>query len=95
DPSIGAPPCTVCHTAQWSESPSAARRLPSDHTDSQSGAQHAPGKDFPYTNLCTVCHGAGLRGDSALGTPSCYQCHAQEWRESGGGSGGGGGGGGD
>ena len=86
--SLGAPPCTVCHTAQWSETSSAARRLPADHTDSQGGFRHGPGKNAPYTNMCTVCHGATLRGNSTLGTPSCYQCHGQEWSESGGGGGG-------
>ena len=92
DPSTGAPPCTVCHTAQWSETPSDARLPPSDHTDSERGFLHAPGKNDPFGNLCTVCHGADLRGDSALGTPSCYQCHGQEWSGSGGSGGGGGGG---
>jgi len=90
NPSMGAPPCTVCHTVQWSETSSDARRLPSDHTDSESGFLHAPGKNSPYDNFCTVCHGADLRGDLA---PSCYQCHGQEWSGSGGGGGGGGGGG--
>jgi len=87
NPSLGAPPCTVCHTVLWSETSRNATRLPANHTDSQSGYRHAPGKDRPYTNLCTVCHGSTLRGDSTLGTPSCYQCHGQEWSESGGGGG--------
>ncbi|WP_455208507.1 hypothetical protein [Kaarinaea lacus] len=86
NPSMGAPPCTVCHTVLWSETSSAARRLPANHTDSQNGYLHAPGKDRPYTNLCTVCHGSTLRGYLA---PSCYSCHGQEWSESGGGGGGG------
>ncbi|MGD8937888.1 MAG: hypothetical protein PVJ72_00820 [Gammaproteobacteria bacterium] len=80
NPSMGAPPCTVCHTVLWSETSSAARRLPSNHTDSQDGYRHAPGKNNPYTNLCTVCHGADLRGYLA---PSCYTCHGREWNESG------------
>jgi len=80
NPSMGAPPCTVCHTVLWSETPSAARRLPSNHTDSQHGYLHAPGKNYPYTNMCTVCHGADLRGYLA---PSCYSCHGREWNESG------------
>ena len=49
------------------------------HTDNQEGHRHAPGKNSPYTNGCSSCHGARLRG--AYG-PSCYSCHSQKWSES-------------
>lgn len=82
------PSCTACHLQTWTESPPppGTNDLPASHTDSQHGFLHAPGKNAPYTNLCTVCHGADLRG--YLG-PSCYTCHGQEWSESGGTGGGG------
>ena len=57
--------------------------VPSSHTDPEQGVLHAPGNDFPFTNGCTVCHGSDLRGGVG---PSCYSCHGQEWRESGGSS---------
>jgi mono/diheme cytochrome c family protein len=49
------------------------------HTDSQSGAMHATGKNYPYTNGCSSCHGARLQG--AYG-PSCTSCHGTEWSQS-------------
>jgi len=50
--------------------------LPSDHTDSEDGVMHKPGKDHPFRNGCTSCHGGNLRGDSG---PSCYSCHGEKW----------------
>lgn len=49
------------------------------HTDNQGGHRHAPGKSQPYTNGCSSCHGARLRGGYG---PSCYSCHSQEWSQS-------------
>lgn len=46
------------------------------HTDREENAMHAPGKSRPFTNGCTDCHGADLRGGVAR---SCYTCHGREW----------------
>jgi len=46
------------------------------HTDREDDAMHAPGKERPFTNGCTDCHGADLTG--GLGQ-SCYNCHDEEW----------------
>ena len=51
---------------------------PSDHTDSQDGFLHKPGKENPFSNGCTACHGSDLMGGFA---PSCFTCHGQEWDE--------------
>jgi hypothetical protein len=50
--------------------------VPADHTDREGGALHKPGKEQPYSNGCTDCHGSNLRGGIA---PSCYSCHGKEW----------------
>ncbi len=58
--------CTLCHDGN-----------PMDfHTDREDGVLHAPGKDRPFTNGCTDCHGADLRGGYG---PSCFSCHGREW----------------
>jgi len=49
------------------------------HSDSQDGFMHAAGKNQPYTNGCSSCHGASLQG--AYG-PSCSTCHGNEWNQS-------------
>ena len=46
------------------------------HTDREDDAMHAPGKKKPFTNGCTDCHGADLRGGVAR---SCFSCHGREW----------------
>lgn len=51
---------------------------PADHTDAEDGVLHKPGKDMPFTNGCTMCHGQDLMGGSG---PSCYACHGMEWDE--------------
>jgi cysteine-rich repeat protein len=51
---------------------------PADHTDSKRGFMHKPGKDYPFTNGCTACHGSDLRGNIG---PSCYTCHGEKWKE--------------
>ena len=66
--------------------PQKTTTAPSNHTEDIQGFLHAPGKDTPYTNWCTACHGKELDGDRG---PSCTFCHAQLWSEdsaSGGGS---------
>ncbi len=60
---------------------------PDDHTDDESGFLHRPGKERPFTNGCTTCHGDDLRG--GFGPPSCFTCHGMEWDERGPGTGGG------
>lgn len=50
--------------------------LPSNHTISKGGAQHAPGLYDPE-NECTGCHGSNLRGGGEA--PSCYSCHSKQW----------------
>ena len=53
---------------------------PPDHTDEEDGFLHAPGKDKPFSNGCTVCHGRELTGpDSGGFAPSCFTCHGMEW----------------
>lgn len=54
------------------------------HTDREDDAMHAPGKKRPFTNGCTDCHGADLRGGVAR---SCYSCHGREWEGNDSGSG--------
>ncbi len=54
---------------------------PSTHTDEEDGFLHAPGKDEPYSNGCTLCHGGDLMGNEDLRTPSCFSCHDREWHE--------------
>ena len=51
---------------------------PADHTDQEDGFYHRPGKERPFSNSCTSCHGVDLTGGIA---PSCYTCHGQEWDE--------------
>jgi hypothetical protein len=46
------------------------------HTIKEDGKMHAPGLKKPFTNGCTDCHGADLRGGVAR---SCYTCHGKEW----------------
>jgi mono/diheme cytochrome c family protein len=77
------PSCNTCHGQVWTETspPSSGGRTsnaPSNHTDNVNGFLHASGKDTPYSNWCTACHGADLTGD--LG-PSCTTCHGQIWTE--------------
>ena len=69
-------------TTRWGTTTTTRRyNPPATHTDLEDGHFHAPGKDRPYTNGCTTCHGATLTGGFA---PSCYTCHGKEWSESGG-----------
>ena len=78
----GAPSCTTCHGQLWTENapPSgggSTSNPPSNHTDDVNGFLHAIGKDTPYSNWCTACHGAALEGNLDLGAPSCTTCHGQ------------------
>ena len=60
--------------------------VPADHTIRQGGALHKSGYNDPFESNCTACHGADLRGGTALidgvdvATPSCFSCHGQKWR---------------
>ncbi|MDF1553914.1 MAG: MopE-related protein [Deferrisomatales bacterium] len=55
---------------------------PPSHTDMEGGFLHAPGKDKPFSNSCTDCHGSKLTGpDSGGFAPSCFTCHGKEWDE--------------
>ncbi len=81
------PSCYTCHGQEWDErgpstDPGSGSDFnpPADHTDREDGFMHKPGKDRPFTNDCTMCHGADLRGGFG---PSCYTCHGQEWDERG------------
>ncbi|MDX1764770.1 MAG: hypothetical protein R3231_10650, partial [bacterium] len=76
------PSCYTCHGREWDErEPSDGDTgAPADHTDREDGAMHKPGKNRPYSNSCTMCHGTDLTG--GLG-PSCYTCHGREWDERG------------
>ncbi|NIO15883.1 MAG: hypothetical protein GTN70_02600, partial [Deltaproteobacteria bacterium] len=59
---------------------------PYGHTDEEHGVFHMPGKDKPFSNECTSCHGSELNGpDSGGFAPSCFSCHGNEWEEEGGG----------
>ncbi|BCR04490.1 hypothetical protein DESUT3_15590 [Desulfuromonas versatilis] len=74
-----APSCFTCHGMEWDETaPGGGTNVPADHTDDEDGALHKPGKDRPFSNGCTACHGQNLRG--GIG-PSCFQCHGREWDE--------------
>jgi len=58
--------------------------LPADHNqieiDDGVIAFHARGMEYPYTNLCTDCHGPTLEGGHHR-EPSCYSCHGPVWKE--------------
>ncbi len=74
------PSCFSCHNKEWREdAPQTSSPTPSDHTDSEDGFLHKSGKDYPYSNGCTSCHGSDLTGDIG---PSCFSCHNKEWKES-------------
>ena len=73
-------------TATPRPTPPPSTGAPADHTNNEEGAWHKTGKDRPFSNGCTACHGADLRGSSG---PSCYKCHGKEWSESGGATSGG------
>ncbi len=75
---------STCGSTGGSTGGSTSSGVPADHTDRQDGARHKPGKDQPYSNGCTSCHGSDLRGDIG---PSCYSCHGKEWSENGSSSG--------
>ena len=80
------PSCTTCHDPVWSETTppgggGSTSNPPSNHTDNVNGFLHAAGKDTPYSNWCTACHGSALEGDINLGAPSCTTCHDQVWTE--------------
>ena len=67
-------------TTRWGTTTTTRRfNPPATHTERQDGFLHMPGKNSPYTNGCTTCHGATLQGGFA---PSCYTCHGKEWSES-------------
>lgn len=50
---------------------------PADHTDEEDGVLHKPGKDTPFSNGCTDCHGSELTG--SIAAPSCFTCHGEVW----------------
>jgi len=72
--------CYKCHGKEWSGSApttgGTTGGTPSDHTISEDGERHKPGYKTPFSNGCTSCHGADLRGGVAS---SCYKCHGKEW----------------
>ncbi len=93
-----APSCYTCHGKEWDErAPSGGGGTmngcrfnpPATHTDDESGCKHAPGKERPFTNGCTGCHGSMLTGPDTGGfAPSCFTCHGKEWDEGAPGTGG-------
>ncbi len=64
--------------------------LPADHTANNDGIPHRPGFQTPFapSSGCTTCHGADLRGGTAvidgmdIATPSCFSCHGNGWSSS-------------
>jgi hypothetical protein len=75
-----APSCFTCHDEEWDEMApvDGGGNPPADHTDEEEGAFHKPGKNRPYSNGCTDCHGSDLTGGFG---PSCFACHGREWDE--------------
>ncbi len=76
------PSCFQCHGKEWDEDGPGGvdTGAPAGHTDEEDGFFHMPGKDRPFTNGCTACHGDDLRGIPGVG-PSCFTCHGMEWDE--------------
>lgn len=81
-----APSCLTCHGKEWDENGGGNGNVPADHTDMEDGVGHKPGKDRPFQNGCTSCHGPQLGGGVG---PSCFSCHGKEWKEKASGNGGG------
>jgi hypothetical protein len=76
--SQGEPSCFKCHGLNWLDLDPAKSQAPDDHTATKGLFNHHPSLKSP-TGTCTNCHGADLKGDKNLLTPSCYLCHADIW----------------
>lgn len=77
---LGEPSCYRCHGVNWQQTGADTSSAPTDHTQVQLKFNHHPSLQSPVGTCDTAgCHGAGLSGDAAEGTPSCYLCHDAVW----------------